>query len=73
MSAFGGVQDRRIFDLDVDYESNQVFRNWESDDLDRIGRYLVNIRLVFGTGRVMTVGTDDDQALQVSSATVVAR
>ena len=73
MSAFGGVQDRRIFDLDVDYSSNQVWRNWEQDDLDRIGRYLVNIRLVFGTGRVMTVGTDDDQALQVSSATVGAR
>jgi hypothetical protein len=73
ISAFGGVQDRRIFDLNIDYEASQLWRNWEHDDLDRIGRYLVNIRIVFGTGRVMTVGTDDDQALQVSSATLGVR
>ena len=61
---FGGVY-RRGFVLEWDPVEDVLVRQWFPDDLVRPGRYLVNIRLLFNSGRYMTLEPNDDITFEV--------
>jgi len=66
--ASGSMIARRTFPLVWDPIADVLRRDWDPGDLVRPGRYIVNIRLLFESGRYMTLEGNDDSYAEVVDA-----
>jgi hypothetical protein len=48
--------------------TNQLERTWEPGDLDKEGRFRVTVRIVFDSGRILSVEGNDSVIMQVNSS-----
>lgn len=51
--------------LEWDEDTDIFFRTWEADDLVRPGRYMVTLRLLFKSGRFMSIEANDETLFEV--------
>ena len=59
----------RTFQLIPNEANDQLERTWLQGDLRRQGRYRVTVRILFDSGRYLTVESNDDVMLYVNSST----
>lgn len=58
-----------IYPLQLNTANNQFYRDWQEGDLPVAGRFRVSIRILFESGRYLTVEGSDDPMLQVNDST----
>ena len=61
---------KRGFPLLLNETDNSFYRDWDTFDLIVAGRFRVAIRMLFDSGRYMTVETNDSVVLQVNDSSL---
>ena len=64
----GATTWKRGFDLLADVPSNSLYRDWLPDDLVVQGRFRVVVRILFESGRNMTVESNDSVVFQINDS-----
>lgn len=59
--------DRYVYDLSTDLTNNTLYRTWLQTDLQTPGRFRVNIRIIFQSGRAMTIESSDGVSMHVNN------
>jgi hypothetical protein len=61
------LADQYVYVLLTDGSNNTLYRDWLQTDLQTSGRFRVNIRIVFDSGRAMTIEGSDGVSMNVNN------
>jgi hypothetical protein len=70
LRSHGGGIWQKAFLLEWDEDNDVLHRQWFPDDLSKPGRYVVTIRLLFESGRYMSIEANDETMFEVYESIV---